>query len=207
MRHILICIIFLASNCLFAQTSEQEDVKACFQEYKSAILEDRGADAAEVVSKSTIEYYETMLGIALNADSAVVDGLGITDKVTVFTIRHKIPKSDVSDLDGKGFFIYAINTGMVGKNTVINIGIGTVNVDNNFATGQLVTSGQESPMYFQFEKENGWKLDITSLFTASNTVLSQMVANSGMNQNDFLFQIMQSLTGRYPDESIWQPMK
>jgi hypothetical protein len=207
MRQTLIYIVFLASNCLLAQTSEQDKVNACFQEYKSAILEDRGADAAEVVNKTTIEYYEKMLDIALYADSATVDGLGITDKVTVFTIRHKIPKSEVSELDGKDFFIYAINTGMVGKNTVVNMNIGTIDVNDNFATGQLVASGQESPMFFQFQKEDGWKLDITSLFPASNTVLNQMVANSGMNQNDFLFQIMQSLTGRYPDESIWQPMK
>jgi hypothetical protein len=206
MRQTLIYIVFLASNCLLAQTSERDKVNACFQEYKSAILEDRGKNAAEVVSKATIEYYMGMLDIALNADSATVDQLGITDKVTVFTIRHKIPKSDVVDLDGKGFFIYAINTGIVGKSTVINTDIGEVKVDGNFATGQLVASGQESPMFFQFQKEDGWKLDITSLFPASNTVLNQMVANSGMNQNDFLFQIMQSLTGRYPDSSIWQPM-
>lgn len=206
MRQVILLLLLVSTNVLFSQSNEVKKVKKCFKKYKNAILEDRGDEAADVVSKATIDYYQKMLDIALTADSATVDQLGITDKMTVLTVRHKVPKSTIAELDGRGFFIYAISAGMVGKNSVINATIGEVKVNENFATGQLLVNGQESPMYFHFYHEGDWKLDLTSLFHITNTALNQMVQESGMSQNEFLFQILQSLTGRYPNSTIWQPM-
>ena len=111
------------------------------------------------------------------------------------------------EMDGKGLFVYAIKKGMVGKSSVSNNTIGDVTVNKGFAKGQLVASGQKVPLYFHFYKEQGqWKFSLTSLFPASNMAFKKMMEDSGQKENDYLFSILEVLTGRKPGTEIWQPL-
>lgn len=49
-----------------------------------------------------------------------------------------------------------------------------------------------------------WKLDLTSLFPASNLLFKQMVEESGQNENEYLFSLLEMLTGKKPGSEIWQ---
>jgi len=111
-------------------------------------------------------------------------------------------------MDGKGVFVYASKKGMVGKNSVANNSIGDVSVNTAFAKGQLLISGQKAPLYFRFYKEvNEWKLDLTSLFPVSNTAFKKMAEESGESDNDYLFMLLEMLTGKKSVREIWEVIK
>jgi hypothetical protein len=199
-------ILLLSSFYTFGQKSEVKAVRASFDNYKQAILNDRGEEAVQYVDSRTLNYYGEVLEKVKHADSATVNGLALMDKVMVFSVRHRAAKEDILSFDGKGLLVYAIKSGMVGKNSVVNSSIGDVTTEGTFAKGQYVSNGQKAPFNFNFYKEdNAWKVDLTSIFPVTNMAFRKLVEESGQAENDFLFSILESLTGKRPGDEIWIP--
>ena len=185
---------------------EKVVVKA-FENYKTAILNDKGEDAVKFVDSRTIKYYSDMLELVKTADSTKIETLSILDKLMVFTIRHRTSKEDILSFDGKSLLIYAIESGMVGKNSVANNSIGEVSINKNFAKGQLVSNRQKTPYYFHFYKEDRqWKVDLTSIFPISAIAFEKMANESGMRQNDYLFLLLEMISGEKPGSEIFKPI-
>jgi hypothetical protein len=176
MKHAATTLLFLLvlSISAFTQKSEVKAVKASFDNYKQAILNDKGEEAVQYVDSRTINYYGDVLEKVRSADSATVNRLDLLDKVMVFSVRHRATKEDILSFDGKGLLVYAIKSGMVGKNSVVNSSIGDVTVEGTFAKGQYVSNGQKAPFNFDFYKEdNAWKVDLTSIFSTTNIAFSR----------------------------------
>ena len=56
------------------------------------------------------------------------------------------------------------------------------------------------------EEEGQWKIDLTSLFPVSTMAFKKMADESGENQNDYLFSLLEMITGKKPGTEIWQPI-
>jgi hypothetical protein len=201
---LLFFIVILTTSC-DGQEDEAKLVKEAFDNYKSAILNDKGDEAVKYVDSRTIKYYQQIVDLVKNADSAEVVSLPLIDKLMVFSIRHRTSKEEILSFDGKGLLVYAIKSGMVGKNSVANNSIGEVSVDNNFAKGQFIANGQKAPFYFHFYKEDSkWKIDLTSIFSVSNMAVKKMIEESEQDENEFFFSLLENLTGEYPGKEIWK---
>jgi len=197
----------LFRSWVFGQKTDENTVKKSFENYKSAILNDKGEEAVLYVDSRTIKYYSEILELVKKADSSKIETLNILDKLMVFTIRHRTSKEDILRFEGKSLLVYAIKSGMVGKNSVVNASLGEVVINNDFAKGQFMTNGQKTPFYFHFYHEEGqWKIDLTSLFPASTAAFKKMADDSGENQNDYLFALLEMITGKKPGKGIWQPV-
>lgn len=206
MKFSALFILMLTFLNVHAQ-SNANDIQKCFKAYKAAIIEGRGSDAAELVDNNTLDYYARMLEMSIYADSATVQEVSMIDKMTIFTTRHRIPKDTLLTMNGRTFFIYAINSGMVGKNSVVSLDLGEIDISGQFAKGQIVSAGQASPLSFDFNRENEeWKMDITSIFPASEMTLNQMLKQNGLEENEYIFQMLQFLTNRPVDDKLWQPL-
>jgi len=201
--NLLIPVMILSTAC-GDQEKEDKLVKLTFDNYKSAILNDKGEEAVEYVDSRTIKYYDDIIDLVKTADSAKVNSLSLLDKVMVFSVRHRTSKEEILSFDGKRLFVYAIKSGMVGKNSVSNNSIGEVTIDKDFAKGQFIANGQKTPFYFHFYKENGqWKIDLTSVFSISTVAFEKMVADSELGENEYLFSLLEMMTGRKPGQEIW----
>jgi len=202
-------ILFLAFTLhVSAQGNEETLVKKAFNGYKTSILNDKGEEAVSYVDSRTIKYYSEILELVKHADSLKVENSSVLDKLMIFSIRHRTAKEDILSFDGKSLLIYAIKSGMVGKNSVADISIDDITVNDDFAKGQLVSKEQKLPFYFNFYKEEGrWKINLTSLFTISTSAIKKMADDSGMNQNEYLFTLLEITTGKKPGSEIWKPIK
>lgn len=207
MRALLITLLVFATSQLIGQT-EEEAIKNCYNGYKQAILDDRGADAVEYIDQHTLEYYTTCLDRAIYMDSASVEKLQIVDKMTVLGIRHRIPKEDIYKMDNRALFQRTIEEGMISKNSVKSSELGVVRIEGNFATGNVVADGSPTPINFHFYKEeNDWKIDLTSIFPVPQKALSQMISDLGVSETDFTLQSLGQVTGSAPTRSILNPLK
>lgn len=202
-----ILLLLITGQLTYGQKSEDKLVKKSFDNYKSAILNDNGEEAVKYVDNRTIKYYSDILELVKSADSSKIETLSILDKLMVFSIRHRTSKDDILSFEGKSLLVYAITSGMVGKNSVANASIGEVIIENDFAKGQFIANGQKAPFYFHFYKEEEqWKIDLTSIFPVSTMAFKKIVDESGENQNDYLFSLLEMITGKKPGIEIWQPI-
>lgn len=185
----------------------EDSVRAVYDNYKSAILNDRGEEAVEFVDSRTIAYYDKIIELVKTADSSKLETLSLLDKFMVLIVRYRTSKEDILAFDGNELLIYAINSGMVGKSSVANNTVGEVTIVDEFATGEFVSNGQKSPFDFHFYYEGGrWKLDLTSIFAVSDTAFKQVIEQSGMSENEFLFTTMESLGDTRVSSEIWHPV-
>lgn len=205
---IVFILFFFIALSSFGQVNNEALIKQTFNNYKNAILNDKGDEALAFVDSRTIQYYSDVLTLVKEADSVKVDSLSLLDKLMVFAIRHRTSREDILSFDGKKLLAYAIKSGMVGKSSVADISIGEVKIEMDMAKGQLVLNGLAAPFYFHFYKEDGqWKLDLTSIFTVSTFAFRKEVEDSGLGENEFLFSILHMLTGKKPGNEIWKAVK
>ncbi len=187
--------------------SDKELVLKSFDNYKNAILTDKGEIAADFVDSRTMNYYSIILDKVKTADSIEIESMGLLDKLSVLTMRHRVPKKDLLSFNGKSLFIYAIDNGMVGKNSVANAELGDVVTNGDFSKAEFVVSGQKTPFFFHFYREDKiWKIDITHIFSLGTAGFKKIIQESGESENDFLTNILEMLTGKKPKEDIWKPI-
>ncbi len=208
-KHILfIFLLQVFGNSLFGQKQEEQAVKSAFEKYRADILNDLGEEAFKDVDSRTVKYYGDLLEWIKNSDSLEVEALSVLDKMSVLMIRNKMPKEDLLAMDGKQLFIYAVNEGMVGKGSVSNNSIGKVAVNGNFASGQFISKGRETEVYFHFYKEDGtWKIDLTSLFSVSILAFDKLIADSGKSENEFLIPLIEASIAKKMNPESWKPLQ
>lgn len=206
MKYLLLPIMLLLS--VYSYAGEEEKVKECYGNYKEAIMNDDGAKVVPLVSNGTVKYYDDLLNMVHTYDSTKVAELGLMDKMSVLAIRHKAEAETIKGMkNGKDLLIYAIDNGMVGKESIPQLEIGKITVDGNDAQGEISVQGQTAPFPFRFKKEDGnWKFDVVSLTKAAAPQMQQAVAQSGMAENDFVMFILEYTNGKKPDNTIWQPV-
>ena len=205
---IVIFILTLISKISSGQNLEVESIKKSFDNYKYAILNDKGKEAVKYVDSKTIKYYSEILELIKSADSTKLESLSITDKLMVLIIRHRTTKKEILSFDGKMLLIYSIDKGMVGKQGAANNTIGEVTIEDNFAKGQLVVRGEVTPVYYHFNKESEqWGIDLTALFELSDMVFKSFIKDSQLSDNDFIFSILERMTGKRPGQEIWNKVE
>lgn len=184
---------------------DEAKIRTCFEAYRNSILNDQGEAATKYVSTRTIQFYDSMAFLARTADSLLVDSLSIIDKLTVLSLRARTPNELLFSYEGREVFVFAINSGMVGKDDVRNNDVGKVYLDSTFARAMMEVNGVEAPFAMHFHLEEGeWKMDITSLFPITNTALGKVISDSEMTENQFLeFVISYGLKGKKPFHEIW----
>jgi hypothetical protein len=205
----LVGMLFIAQQPCAAQSKKDiKLVKRAFANYKKALGQGNGVEAAKGVDRNTLSYYNNLLKRSIYADSAEVQNLDFIDKLMVLTVRHKIPAGEIFQLERRDFFTYAVEKGIVAKTLAAGAEIGKVYIDGNAAKGQLVSLGEVSPLYFYFNKEAGtWKLDLTPLFPLINKGFKEMLVQNGTTESEYIFTALQNLTGKPASREIWNALK
>ena len=207
-KHFLLLFTFsLITQIFFAQKAEEKEVRKAFEMYRSSILNDKGEEAVNYVDSKTLAYYSTILHSARTADSLSVDSMNVLDKLMVLSIRYRTPKKDLKSFDAQSLLVFAIKEGMVGKNSVQNIEIGDVELQDNIAKGYMISYGEQSPLYFEFNKEGEeWKIDLTSIFPMSIVAFDRMIKESGQQENEYFERILKMITGNNSLNPLWEPL-
>lgn len=213
---ISLTVVIGASSCGTSTTTgenatyeaDSTAIQKSFKGYSTDILNDRGESAISHLDSRTLKYYDDILESIKHKDSITISSASILDKIMILMVRQKCTKEQINSFDGKKLLLYAINSGMVGKNSVMNNSIGRIKIDKDFAKGEMLVDGKSSNMYMHFYKEEGqWKIDLTSLYPMVEPAMQQAIKRSGQTENQFLVNIIQMTAGEELKEGIWKPLE
>jgi len=196
-------VFFAACN---SQADQEKLIKDCFYNYKSAILNGDGKMAVEYVDSRTINYYDDMANKSVTSDSLALDSLSLVDKLMIVSIRFRTPNEQIKNFDGQSLFVYAVESGMIGKNSLLKNGIGDIYIDKDFAAAKFVADGKVTSINYHFYKEESWKIDLTEILPLGNSVMKKMLDKSGKSEYDFLFDLLETITGKRPSYNILNPI-
>jgi len=182
-------------------------VKAAFKTYQAALLKKDGARAAAGVDRGTIDYFQRMRDLAVAGKASELQKAPIMDKLMVVRIRHQVPAAEVKRMNGAGLFAYGVVQGWIGKE-VANVEVGAIEVKGDRASAALMVGNKVSPTRMGLRREAGaWRVDLTSVFATANTGFKKAQEESGMSEDNFIFKIVETLSGEPVPPTIWNPPK
>lgn len=194
-----------ASNT--AGKEEQAAIRKCFSAYKAAILDGNGEVAVKHITAGSLAKYEKLKGLALYAKRADVNSHSLMDKLIIFSLRHRVPLQSLDKMTPQDLFVYAVNHGWMGRDSVMDMDVGDISIAGLSAEAARLRSGKRINGNFLFEnQEKQWRLDLTVIMSDANGNLGRIVENSKTEENQFLFNSLESITGTEVTEEIWQPL-
>lgn len=190
------------------EESAAREVAGCFAAYKDAILSQQGEAAVDRLSRNTVDEFENYVGMALGAEREELEALSLINRMQVILMRHRIPLETLRELTGRSAVVYAVDRDWIGKDEVIRTELGEVSIHGDRATAEVIIGGQVAPNRFQFRREYGsWRFDLLPLLRDGNTAMKYAAQQAGMDEDEFLFLLLESVTGERVDDSIWTPLQ
>lgn len=206
MRLFCLLITIALHSAVTPSYASADAVSAAFDRYKSAILSSDADAALQLIDSNTKNYYKEILKVILYADETQSKTMPPLAKIALIQGRHQIPLDTLKQMTVKSYFSYAIKQGWIGKQSVADIELTDISVNQNIATSKLSKNGKTAPFGFTFHKEDGtWKIDLTSILPASDKAVKQVIQQSGKNENAYIFGIIEKLSGKKVQESVWTP--
>jgi len=166
----------------FVYNSGDDDkklVSGIFKNYQTAVLNNKGEDAAKYVSDGTIQYYSNLLPLVKSATPGEIRRLDLLDQMVIFLFRGTLTEEQILTSNGRDIYIISADKGQVNKDAVIRQTIKNIQINDNFASADLLIDGRKLPVQQEFRKENGeWKIDLI------NNIKNPLVKESYRNTMD-----------------------
>ena len=186
-------------------TPELAGVRTAFERYRSALLNKEGITAALLVTQSTLRYYDKIQRLAVSAPADALDRLPVIDKVTVAYMRILVSPDELRDAHGVSIFIFGVERGLIGRQEVRNSKLGRVEVDGDFATGELIAAGKRTTLDYEFHYEESiWKVDLVPFLEIVNSTFEKQIRKSGLGEDAFITAVLSTLAGRRVGIDEWK---
>ena len=206
---VLILWLLFATQLCAAPNNASNQVVTAFNTYKQAVVAQKGQDAVVTVNRKTLDYFEKMLNHILHSSKADVQKLRTADKFLILRGRHQIEANDLKKMTAGDFFAYGIDKGWTTKESAVNLELGRIEVAGDTAKAELIVSGKKAPpaMAYVFSNEDGkWKLDMLPLMARADQMFKQMMRQHEVEENEFIFDLIESVSGTKVSPSVWNPV-
>lgn len=201
-------LLFLFLNFfLFSCTSKKSDtdqIKLCFDNCQSAIVNMDGQSAITSISEKTIAEYSILLQKIKQTDSSQLCKEEFSTKLFILKVRHLLSPDQIRKLDSKSLLVLAINKGISNNNNIGNSSITKITITDSSAIASLLINKKVSPLIYSFFKEkNLWKM---ILRTSLHISYKQLFPDTTISENDYINNQLLQISGRAPSNKIWQPI-
>jgi hypothetical protein len=204
---LFLLLIFFTINSCKSQTNDKKEIIENFAIYRKSLQEKNGILAYTYLDSTSNEWYSKILEIIKFGDSVEICKLNFNDKMTVLATRLIIPKDSILNFNKKTFCIYSINQASIGSNAASSVNIGEIKINNNKAICKVQATPQGDSISLEFNKENSiWKINITSIYEASEILIKKMILSTGMTENEYIYFVIKKISGKRPDDEIWKPL-
>ncbi len=199
----IVILVLAVSSC--GKVDETPAVRACYNQYKAAILAKDGPTASTLVTQSTIDMYGEYKRLALNGEPQEIATKPFSDRLSVAMLRHLMDMNYLEQLTAQQLFMYGVSEGWIGSEELASLTLGELQIEDNRATGELIVNGTKAPISFTFEKtQTGWKLDLAPLLKPVNSSIAQIAKMQGVTEDELILSALEEISGRKVSSKIWE---
>jgi len=178
------------------------DIRETFGRYKDALKARDGEAAADLVSAETLDYYEEMRQVAARAGPTEIRKHSLMNRLLITRMRIGIRLAALRKMTGREVFALGVEEGWSDAENTSRQELGEIKVDGDVANATQKTG---LPSSYDFHREQGqWKLDLGAVIASVNFAFKQAAKESGQTENEFLFALLESATGRRVTQAIWR---
>ena len=210
-RGVLVGFLMVLAAPALAGTAA-DDVERSFEAYKQAIIDGDGAAASRLTASDTHAYLDQTLERALTMREQDLRALPLLDQISVLMLRHNMKPDQLRAMKQSDPVAYAVNQRAFDMSEVEKLQAAAFTVNGTQAQAPLSNlKGSPIPVDVYFKEENGtWRFDLLSsiapfraVFDSPTSFLAKLNGPDG--QGALVPLIIHLITGRVPDENIWNP--
>lgn len=192
------------SSAPTSKADETAAIRATFEEYRRYLQERNGAGVPEVVSPNTVDYYSELARLAATAGPDELAKRSLIDRFTVARLRVDLPADQLAVMDGPGMLRYGVDQGLIDESSVADNRLGDVRIAGDRGFAELVVRSRPAGVDYEFVKiGQDWKFDLVATFPIIDATLSQSARESGLSDDEFVFELIEATTGEPVDASIY----
>jgi hypothetical protein len=191
--------------------ADEEAVRSVFRLYKAALMTGDGAAASAMVDRGTASYFEEVKRLALDGGAEEIKSRPFIDRLLVVTLRQQLEPAALRELSLEELLRRSVADGWIRPETVAPLDIGSIEIDGDRAFGTAVNNAapadQDGGLGIRYEfarEEKEWKFCFASLVASLNQVVEQFTAQMGTDQDELIFVLVESLSGRKVMPEVWE---
>jgi hypothetical protein len=206
-RILPLAALLLLSACA-ARPRTADDIHGLYRTYRDAVAKGDGAAAAECVSASTFDEYQTFIRHARTADESMLRQQSIHTRLQVLLLRQRLDEAALSLLDGRELFVRMIDERWIGGETVAAVQIGDIQVRGERADAPTFAAGQRTGDRTHFIRQDGrWKIDLVPGFRSADRRLAESAERERKSEDEFLLSLVETASGRPSRQDSRAPMQ
>lgn len=187
-----------------AQQDDESAVCAAFAEYRKALVDRNAPAALALVPDSTIAYYDSIARVAGTGGPEEISTRSMIDRMTIAVLRTQYSTAELATMDGRQLFSAGVETGHIDPSPPTDDELGAVRIAGDRAYMQIVADGTPTPVDVELVHADGaWLVDVVALHEVVNTVMEDGARQTGLPENELIFDAVESVTGQRIDESIF----
>ncbi len=197
-----------ASESAPSNAELKAELGAVLEEYKSGIMSVDGMKAYSTLSQGSRDFWEQLHGATVSYDRESISEAPFAIRMSILTTRALLGRDFLLNADAQEMFVALVEAKQLGYRSISSMGIGEIQPGPNEVKAELTNNGQATGIYLMHftREESGWKFHSVPMFMAGGQMLASMIEKRGMDETEFLFQVIEQETGKTVDDSIWAPL-
>lgn len=184
--------------------ADLQAVRSTFEAYREEVGAENGAVVPALVSPSTLAHYDTVVRLSRTAGPSEIAALGTMDRLMIARLRVQEPPG-FATMDGAGLLVHAVNEGMIDAAALEGNSLGAVRVEGDRAYAEMLVGGEPTGVDWEFVRDGaGWTFDLAAGFPLINEALTQVAAENGLTEDEFIFEAIEMVTGTPVDASVYE---
>jgi hypothetical protein len=187
-----------------------EEVRNEFEKLKQALNANDASAAADAVTQSTLDYYDSCRVLALDSKQIDFADVELLAVVLTYQLRYLCSRDELAQMQGSELFEWAVSSGLVDKSAISKLEIHSVQCDGATAFATLAVDGQVDPnCVFTFRWQSGrWKLDMPAAMRQVSRALEEVRSQAGKTKVEFaVFMLEQTYEEEISPAILMGPLR
>jgi hypothetical protein len=189
------------------QEKEIAKVREAFVAVRAAVIAGDGESFARLVTRGSVRLYGVIRDLAVHADQKELQGVEGTVRMTVLSLRLRVPRDVLLQRDPRVLIAYAAENDMIFSDEIEQTKIGEVFVKEREALVAISVEGQPARGFFIFRNERGWKLDLAMLVGSSRGLIDAMAREREVSEQTIILELLSEAVGKPVGMEVWQPIE
>ena len=189
------------------QEKEIAKVREAFVAVRAAVIAGDGESFARLVTRGSVRLYGVIRDLAVHADQKELQGVEGTVRMTVLSLRLRVPRDVLLHRDPRVLIAYAAENDMIFSDEIEQTKIGEVFVKEREALVAISVEEQPARGFFIFRNERGWKLDLETLVGSSRGLIDAMAREREVSEQTIILELLSEAVGKPVGMEVWQPIE
>jgi hypothetical protein len=142
--------------------------------------------------------------LATTAGPEELAGKSLVDRFSVARLRVDLPADRLAAMDGRAMLVHGVDQGYIDESSVAENQLGDIRIDGDRGFAQMVVQSRPSDVDYEFVRVGqDWKFDLAATIPLANATFMQTARESGLTEDEFVFELIELTTGTPVDASIY----